>query len=187
MKFDISRFKNRNLDDVWVDLVGADGKPMFYLGDIPKKTAESLKEEIEQFNAGTYDGDALDKYKKPIRLKLKSPHSQAFNKARLARKVKDSMLIQGAAKEVQQSIDAGDSLDSQALIDMATGKVCDTITSGVSMICELATDWEGFTDGDQLAKFDVEILQAILSNPDNLETYTDIIKKIDGKLDFFTE
>lgn len=185
--FNVSQFKNRNLEDVWISLVGADGKPMFYLGDMPKKTAESLKEEIEQFNAGTYDGDALDKYKKPIRLKLKSPHSQAFNKARLARKVKDSMLIQGAAKEVQKSIEDGDALDADSLMDMATSKVCETITSGVSMICELATDWEGFTDGEALAEFDVEILRAILLNPDNLETYTDIIKKIDGKTDFFTE
>lgn len=185
--FNISQFKNRNQSDVWINLVGQDGKSALWLKGMTKEQAKALKSEIEQFHAGTYEGNALDEFKSPIRLKIKSPHSQAFNKARMVRKVKDSMLIQGMAKDVKSSIDSGEELDPEALVNLATSKVCDTVTSGIAMICELAVDWDGFNDGTSPVEFDVEILQAFLMEPDNINTYTDIIKKIDGKTDFFTE
>jgi hypothetical protein len=186
MSFNISPFKNRDLSEVFVNFVGKDGKPLQWL-KMSKKQREELKEEIELYQKGEYEGDALDKFKRPVRIKMKSPHTQAFNKAKLKRKVKDSMLVQGVAKEALKELEEGKEIDVAEFVNNATQKICDTVQNGVAMICELAVGWEGFTDGESDAEFDVEMLRAILSDPDHIEAYTHIIKCIDEKSGFFTE
>jgi hypothetical protein len=186
MSFNISQFKNRDLSDVFVNFVGKDGNPMQWL-KLTKKQREELKEEIELHQKGEYQGDALEKFKRPVRIKMKSPHTQAFNKAKMMRKVKDTMLLQGVAKEAQKELKETGELDADALMKLATEKVCETVESGVNMICDLAVGWEGFTDGESDAEFDVEMLRVILFDVEHIEAYTHIIKCIDEKSGFFTK
>jgi hypothetical protein len=185
MSFNISQFKNRDQSDVWLNLVGKDGKEMSWL-KLPKEKKDELAEEIERFNAGTYDGDKLDEFKRPIRIKMKSPHGEAFRKAKMHRKVKDQVLLQGVVAQVQKDIKESGEVDLEKILDESTAKVCDSVVSGAKMIAELTVDWEGFTDDGKDAEFNPEILVAILSDPDNLVTYTSIIKAIDEKVGFFT-
>lgn len=182
MSFNISQFKNRDQSDAWLNLVGKDGKPMFYL-QMTKAQREKHAEDIEKFLAGE---DVLSEFKKPIRLKMKSVHSEAFRKAKMHRKLKDQILLQGIVSNAQKQLSEDGEMDMDKFLDDSTDKLCDGINTGAKMICELTIDWEGFTEGEESAEYNPDILMAILTDPDYMVTYTNIIKSIDEKEGFFT-
>ena len=159
MSFNVINLKNRDESDVWLQLVGADGEPMVYGKD-----------------------------EKPVRIKMKSPHNEAFKRAVTSRKIKDQIIAQNIVKEAQAELKDGQEFDLNKFIDSSVDKVVDGIDSGAKMICSLVTAWDGFIDeNNKPIEYKPEYLFAALTEPENLATYTAIIKSIETKQGFFTE
>lgn len=184
MSFNINKYKNKDAQDAYIDVLTQKGAPSFYLA-VPGDKKESLEKEIAKFNKTGVIAKSLEEYKKPIRLKFKSPHSNAFNDAVRIRAYRNQMLAKGvdAARAALES----NTIDALAGCDKAARAINDGIKSGAMTICELCIDWEGFTDDEgNLVDYDPDILLAVLLEPANTYLYTQLIKAIEEKKGFFT-
>lgn len=189
MSLNLINLKKRDSKPVWLNLVDKDGKPLLY-DVITLEHKKEFEDKLERFKAGKLKREPkLDCERKPVRIKMESPHSEAFRKAKMHRKVKDQITAQGVIKAAEQlALETGE-FDANKMIDNSIEKICEGIENGAKMIAELTLEWEGFRDPETLedVEYSPELFADILSDPDNMATYTHIVKAVDTGEGFFTE
>lgn len=187
MTFNVINLKHRDDGDMWLQLVDAAGNPAVY-HDMTADQREKYESDIARFEAGEIEEKpSLAEFEKPIRIKMRSIHSEAFRKAKMHRKIKDQISAQSIIKQAHKEAESGDDVDLNKLLDDSTEKFCDSVHDGAKMIAENTVDWDGFVDQDgNKLEYSPEYLMRILTDPDNLSTYSAIIKAIEAKEGFFT-
>lgn len=189
MSLNLISLKKRDSNPVWLQIVDEKGEPLFY-DDITLEEKQAFEKKLERFEKGELKKEPkLDCERKPVRIKLESPHSEAFRKAKQYRKVKDQMALKGVIDAAQIELKEKGTIDISEVLDSGTRKVCDNIDAGARNIAEVTLEWEGFRDPETLedVPYNPELLAGILSEPNNLATYTHIIQAIDSGEGFFTE
>lgn len=124
---------------------------------------------------------ADDKKKKPVRIKFKSAHSEAFRKAFFKMSVKLARLKDGN-KKFQ---DGETEITSDELVDSITDAFLSAEELAIDMITELSMDWEGFIDenGNKL-DFKPEYLRFVISQVENYHVLQQIRDAFKGQEDF---
>lgn len=189
MSLNLISLKKRDSNPVWLQIVDEKGEPLFY-DDITLEEKQAFEKKLERFEKGELKKEPkLDCERKPVRIKLESPHSEAFRKAKQHRKIKDQIAAQGVLNAAQKEAEQTGGIDLDKILNDSTAKVCDSIDTGAKIIAELTLEWEGFRDPETLedVPYNPELLADILSEPNNLATYTHIIQAIDSGEGFFTE
>lgn len=195
MSFNIIKTKNKNLSDCWIELADSQGNKLTY-PDVTKEQLEKYQADYELFEAGELKEEpTLKEFEKPVRIKFKSIHAEAFKKAQRMRKMKDQLVAQGIYKNIQKEATelktnpSAEALEAMTdkLLSVSAEKMVEGVDDGAKMLCENAIDWEGFLDADMNPlEFDVETLFDLLVDPKNLGVYTSILKAVEEQEVFFT-
>ena len=155
--FNVVNLKHRDTTENWIHIKDADGNLMF----------------------------ADDEKKKPVRIKFKSVHGDAFRKAFFKMNVKLARLKDGKKKQYEELSENGAELSPDDVIDGITDAFLDAEELAIDMITELAVDWDGFIDesGKPLG-FKPEYLRFVISQIENYHVLQQIRDAFKGQEDF---
>lgn len=140
MAFNVINLKHRDVEEAWLHIKDADGELMY----------------------------ADDKKKKPVRIKFKSIHSDAFRKAFFKMNIHLANLKNGKKKEYEKLASEQAEVSREQVISDITEAFLGAEDLAIDMVTELAVDWEGFFDVDNKPlEFNPDYLRFVVSQPEN--------------------
>lgn len=142
MAFNVINLKHRDVEEAWLHIKDADGELMY----------------------------ADEKKKKPVRIKFKSIHSDAFRKAFFKMNIHLANLKNGKKKEYEKLASEQAEVSREQVISDITEAFLGAEDLAIDMVTELAVDWEGFvsvtkTKGENGEE---EVLEPLEFNPDHI-------------------
>ena len=147
MSFNVVNLKHREINESWLHVKDANGDLMY----------------------------ADTKKKKPVRIKFKSIHSDAFRKAFFKMNVRLAQLKDGKKKEYESLAKEKAEITQEQIVSDLTSAFLDAEDLAIDMIVELAVDWDGFVDeNNKPLEFSPEYLRFVISQVENYHVFKQI-------------
>lgn len=157
MSFNIVNLKHREINESWLHVKDANGDLMH----------------------------ADDKKKKPVRIKFKSVHSDAFRKAFFKMNVRLAQLKDGKQKQYEELAKEKAEISHDEVVADITKAFLDAEDLAIDMITDLSIDWDGFIDQDGNAlEFKPEYLRFVISQVENYHVLQQIRDAFKNAEDF---
>ena len=157
MAFNVINLKHREIQEGWLHLKEADGQLAY----------------------------ADEEKTKPIRLKMKSIHSDSFRKAFFKMNVRLSRLKDSKQKDFESMSKSKQELSK----DQLEAELIEVFMQGeemaIDLICEMAIGWEGFVNEDgEALEFKPEYLKMFISDLNNYHVFQQVRDSLRDQSDF---